>query len=274
MSGEMRLIEDGLRTAFIDSGFGSSTDYRAQFISNDYKNGKKVISSIEKELMKCDEFIISVAFITMSGIVPLLQIFKELEKRNVHGKILTTDYLTFCEPGELDKIACLSNVELKMYCTDGNKEGFHTKGYIFKSGQYYRVITGSSNMTLNALTINKEWNTKIVSTKDGEYVKDILSEFSSLWHSDLAKLYDDFIEEYRLKYKVSCEQKKIAKNKAITSLESYNLKPNSMQVQMIANLKKIVDEGSDRGLLISATGERDIFMTSERNLEIIRGSVA
>ena len=35
----------------------------------------------------------AVAFITMSGITPLLQTLKELEKRNVSGKILTTDFI-------------------------------------------------------------------------------------------------------------------------------------------------------------------------------------
>ena len=40
-----------------------------------------MLSSIEDEIMACDGFQISVAFITMSGITPLLQSLKELEKR-------------------------------------------------------------------------------------------------------------------------------------------------------------------------------------------------
>lgn len=47
-----------------------------------------------------------------------------------------------------------------------------------------------------------------------------------------------------------------------------------MQVAFIVNLKKIIAAGENRALLISATGERDIFMTSERNLEFMRVSVA
>lgn len=38
------------------------------------------------------------------------------------------------------------------------------------------------------------------------------------------------------------------------SLEKYRLKPNSMQVGFITNLKKILEAGEDRALLISATG--------------------
>ena len=47
-------------------------------------------------------------------------------------------------------------------------EGFHTKGYIFKKEEIYRIIIGSSNMTSAALTSNREWNTKVVSTEKGE----------------------------------------------------------------------------------------------------------
>lgn len=56
-------------------------------------------------MQNCDAFFISVAFITMSGITPLLQVFKELEQSGVPGRILTTDYLTFSEPRALKKLA-------------------------------------------------------------------------------------------------------------------------------------------------------------------------
>ena len=154
-----------------------------EVISNDYKEGRKVISSIEDELLKCDKFDISVAFITDGGIAPLLQTLKTLEERGIKGRILTTDYLEFSDPKALRKLAELNNIELKMYMTEESGEGFHTKGYIFKDKDIYRIITGSSNMTQKALSINREWNTKIVSTEYGEYVKEILSEFESLWNS-------------------------------------------------------------------------------------------
>lgn len=47
--------------------------YKPQFVSNNYKEGRKVISSIEDELLSCEEFAISDAFITMGGITPLLE---------------------------------------------------------------------------------------------------------------------------------------------------------------------------------------------------------
>ena len=87
---EVRL---GFETAYIDGSVVSSSVYRPQFVSNNHREGKKVLSYIEDELLSCDRFQISVAFITMSGITPLLQTLKELEKKNIKGEILTTNYL-------------------------------------------------------------------------------------------------------------------------------------------------------------------------------------
>ena len=67
----MELIDElqsGLKTAFIDQNINSNLAWRPEFVSNDSKQGKRVISSIEQELMNCEKFFISVAFITLGGI--------------------------------------------------------------------------------------------------------------------------------------------------------------------------------------------------------------
>lgn len=256
-SNNIRCLENGLGTAFIDHTISSNLAYKPQFISNSYKEGRKVLSSVEDELLSCDEFCISVAFITMSGITPLLQTLKELEKRNVPGKILTTDYLTFSEPEALKRLAGLRNIELKMYITEDGREGFHTKGYVFRKDEMYRIIVGSSNMTQSALTVNREWNTKIVSTDRGEYTKDILDEFNELWDSHKALVFEQFIDRYDDRYtknRIINKQKAMAKAAEIPSMESYKLEPNSMQVKFITSLRKIFDAGENKALLISATG--------------------
>ena len=257
MGEKYELLRQGLDAAFIDCNTSSNLAYRPQFVSNDYKEGKKVLSAIEDELLACDEFAISVAFITMGGITPLLQTFKELESKGIRGRILTTDYLNFSEPRAINILAGLKNVSVKMYRTKQAPEGFHTKGYIFKNGEIYRIIVGSSNVTQSALTTNKEWNTKIVSTEQGEYAQDILNEFEKLWDSPCTLEYEKFIKNYTEEYiknKIIQKQKQTAKEKEIVSLEEYQLKPNSMQVQFIANLQELIRKNEKKALLISATG--------------------
>lgn len=247
-------LQEGLTTAYIDGTAAANLAYKPAFVSNNPEEGKKVISVIEDELMKCDQFQISVAFITMGGITPLLQTLKELEKRQIPGQILTTNYLNFSEPRALKKLQELTNITLKMYDVDRADQGFHTKGYIFKKEEIYRIIIGSSNITSAALTKNKEWNTKIVSTEQGEMAQEIVREFYQLWDSKYALPFDDFYENYKQKYEIIKKQRKIAKQDEISSTAKYKLEPNSMQVGFITNLRKIVEAGENRALLISATG--------------------
>ena len=247
-------LQNGLSAAYINGSAAANLAYKPTFVSNNPEEGKKVISSVEDELLRCDQFQISVAFITMGGVTPLLQTLKELEKKGVKGQILTTNYLNFSEPRALEKLNGLKNITLKMYDVDAAGNGFHTKGYIFKKEEIYRIIIGSSNMTSAALTVNKEWNTKLISTENGEVAEEIVEEFHNLWNSEYALSYDDFYEFYRERYNIVKHQREIAKSEEIPSLEKYRLKPNLMQERFIANLRKILEQGEERALLISATG--------------------
>ena len=92
-------ILNGAKTAFIDQHSNSSLDFRPRLIYNDSRN--KVVNSIIDELRGCDEFIMSSAFITESGLMYLLEDFRRLEQNNIKGRILTTDYLYFTEPKAL-----------------------------------------------------------------------------------------------------------------------------------------------------------------------------
>lgn len=252
-----RELMEGFRTAAINMEYQSNPEYRPEFLSNNPRIGKKIFVSIEQELMCCDQFKISVTFITKSGITPLLQVFRELEKKGIPGEILTTDYLLFSEPEALEKIASLKNIQLRMFRTSNETGGFHTKGYIFRREEIYRIIIGSSNLTLGALTRNSEWNTKIVSTEYGEITQDILHEFDEFWNSPNSQDYSDFIQEYKLKYlkeKMVQKQHKSVKQDQIIEIERYKLTPNKMQVAFVENIMNLRLNDAQKALLVSSTG--------------------
>ena len=228
-------LKSGLNAAYINGSVAANLAYKPAFVSNNPDDGKKVISSVEDELLRCDQFQISVAFITIGGVTPLLQTLKELEKKGVKGQILTTNYLNFSEPRELEKLNGQKNITLKMYDAEAAGNGFHTKGYIFKKEEIYRIIIGSSNMTSAALTVNKEWNTKLISTENGEVAEEIVEEFQKLWNNEYALPYDDFYEVYKERYNIIKHQREIAKSE-------------------------------ERALLISATGAWVILMTGQKAL--------
>ena len=250
-------LQTAFQTAYLDHTVNSNLAYRPEFVSNNYKLGKKVLVSIEEELQRCEEFCISVAFITESGITPLLQTLKDLEQKNIPGKILTTNYLLFSEPEALEKLAGLRNIQLKMFVANRENGGFHTKGYIFREEEIYRIIIGSANMTLSAITKNKEWNTKIVSTEQGELTQAVLQEFDELWNNEHTLAFKDFIDSYRQEYlneKMIRKQRRQAISESVVKLEDYQLKPNKMQIAFVQSVMEMRNKQIDRALLLSSTG--------------------
>ena len=250
---QSELLE-ALASGFVNNEDSSFSSLEPQFVYNSEQKHRKVYRQIIQELNECVSFSFSVAFITRSGYQVLLESLKEALERGVKGRILTTDYLSFTDPDVLlDIERRFPNIELRVYPTFDQEGGFHTKGYIFeekkKNETLYKLIIGSSNLTDSALSKNQEWNTEFVSTKDGKMVKEILSEFSSLWEK--AAPLHPFIEQYKRIYE---EQKEIALARPLLRKEEYLLKPNAMQTRFVESLQTSFLRGDKRGLLISATG--------------------
>ena len=253
-------LVDGYRKAFIDSHTVADPVYSPQLLTN--RGGQKVLTAIEKELKGCDDLFISVAFITMSGIAPLLGTLKNVEKRGAKGRILTTDYLMFSEPKALDKLSSMSNLEVRVFKTGENDIGFHTKGYMFHNNGDLRIIVGSSNLTQAAMSRNHEWNTRFVSSAEGQFAYDIEEEFNDLWNSSVC--YTDYRNEYENLYRNTRNEREEI-NKLTKSLDlSYAqvLQPNTMQQEFILNIEEIIHKGGKRALLTSATGTGKTFASA------------
>ena len=248
----MNIEEDilnGARTAFIDESYKSSPDFKPKLLFNSKES--KVRNEIIDQLRGCDEFIISTAFINLSGITPLLEELKILEKKNVKGKILTTDYLSFTEPKALKKLNKFKNIEIKMFTTEN--EGFHTKGYIFKRNNAYSAIVGSSNLTASALAKNKEWNVEFSTNSDGEIIINLLNEFNQLWGE--AHDLDEILPTYEKLYNDNKNFKELRQTtEKLRKNNIVDLAPNSMQEEFLKNVRNLIKRGEKRAILVSATG--------------------
>lgn len=238
----------GAETAFVNEDSNSNPDFTPKLLYND--KSTKVVNTLRDELMGCDEFIISSAFITMGGLTQLLNEFKYLKNHNIKGRILTTDYLNFTQPKALRKLQEFPNLEVRMY--PHKREGFHTKGYVFKKDNVYKGIIGSSNLTMDALTVNKEWNVEFTSLTEGEMLKDILKEFNALWES--SESLDEFLPKYEKIYNDTQRFAGIRKISDDIRKSARQFRPNVMQVEFLKKLRKLIQNGQSKALLVSATG--------------------
>ncbi|MGL4253518.1 MAG: DEAD/DEAH box helicase [Fusobacteriaceae bacterium] len=234
----------------------------------------KVLTTIERELKSCDEFFFSVAFVTRSGVAVLIDIFQELLKRGIKGKILVSQYLNFTEPEALKALLKFSNIELKIV----TKGGYHAKGYMFKRGEKYNLIVGSSNFTSTAFSTNKEWNLKVSTTKESYLTKRMLSEFEEEFEKSTL-VTPEFIMKYERVYKkakyqaMAKEQDNIMENEVFYRIESEDevpyeviseniLEPNLMQKEALKSLENLREKGEKKALIISATGTGKTYLSA------------
>lgn len=245
-----------LQTGFVDKSIISDENFHPELLVNQKNPPKKVLLTLLKEFESCEEFYISVAFVTTSGVATIINKLIELEKRNIKGQILVSQYLNFSQPEALKRLLQFKNIDLRI-ATTGNA---HSKGYIFKKNNHYNMIVGSSNLTAQALTTNKEWNIKVSALAKSSIVEKLLNEF----HSDFEKatiVSEEFILSYEEIY-----QKQFLLNKN-NNLENQNviqeiILPNTMQKEALENLTKLREEKKNKALIISATGTGKTFLSA------------
>lgn len=245
-----------LQTGYLDRTILSNLDYQPELLVNQKNPPKKVLSTILHELENCNQFYFSVAFITTSGVAAIINKIKELEDREIKGKILVSQYLNFTQPEALKRLLRFKNIDLRIETT-GNS---HSKGYIFKNKEHYNLIVGSSNLTAQALSTNKEWNIKVSALDESGIVEKVLQEF----HADFemgTPVTTEYILGYEKIYQSQLLLTRKNRQENITHSELVII-PNSMQREALENLKNLRDKGKNKALIISATGTGKTYLSA------------
>lgn len=250
MNNTQNQLLSSLRTSYLDKESLSDYNFQTELLINDYKRGTKVLNHMQRELIHCNEFMISVAFITEGGLTVLANQLLETQANNTKGRIVTSSYLQFNDPKTYRKLLTYPNIDVRVY----EDQPLHSKGYVFRHDDVYNLILGSSNLTQAALTVNQEWNIKLSSLKNGKIINDTVNEFELMW-SKATILNEKWIQEYEKTYiKKTYTETPIIKNKHII--------PNKMQTEALRNLDTIRTKGENKALLISSTGTGKTYLAA------------
>ena len=215
-----------------------------------------VFQELKNSLETCQGFYFNVAFINYGGLQLFVRLLEELQQKGIKGKIITSTYLNFTDPKALRKLTSFKNVDVKVY-HDVKQKGFHSKAYLFEYEEFYKVIIGSSNITASALKSNIEWNVKVISKKDDDFMMSVMDEFTQMWNQ--VELVDDaFINAYE----------QFIKTINAPKLQYYYendrniIKPNSLQQRAVENLEKLRQYHEHKALVIAATGTGKTYLSA------------
>lgn len=260
----IQSLEQSLHNGFIDRYQINKGNYPPKLLINNVLDNQNVLNTFTEELEKCESFIFSVAFITESGLATLKSYLWDLGEKGIKGRILTSTFLNFNQPKVFRELLKLDNVEVRLT----NLKGFHSKGYIFKHNTHFSLIVGSSNLTASALKVNYEWNIKLTSHENGEFIYHFNNQFEHVW-SKSEPLSEQWIKNYENDY-VSVINGKIIdrlseKPSGYTGnviKEAYNIVPNKMQEAALMQIQELRDNQKQKGLIISATGTGKTYLSA------------
>ena len=261
MSDDMSLFQDtlikSLKFGFVDNAKYQEGGYSPQILINDPESKRYVLADIQEELAKCQTFYISVAFITQSGIALIKSQLSDLMDRGIKGKILISPYLDFNDPIAMRELLKLKNVEVRL--TPESMQ-MHAKFYLFEHKGKQVLISGSSNLTHNALKINYEWNIKLTSTYNGELIRATKFEFDKIWDKS-DRLTEERISSYARKRQKTIRLDQF-KDEDTAEYQSGQIRPNKMQQEALRGLAAIRRSGENKALVISATGTGKTFLSA------------
>lgn len=216
-----------------------------------------LLPRLKEAFNKATRIDIIVAFLMASGVELLEEELRDAVNRKIPVRILTGNYLNITQPHALYKLRDImgDSVDLRFY--NKPEKSFHPKAYIFEYGDEGELFVGSSNMSKSALTNGIEWNYKIDKNKNKEDYMFFKRAFEDLFFNHSIIVDDKELKRYSKTWKrpklyknvESSMEEVVEENKTIPLF-----KPRGAQIEALYELKKLRDEGADKGLVVAATG--------------------
>lgn len=241
-------------------------------------DGRTMEYAIKDELQRSQDFDMSVAFVSQGALQVLKQYFLDFADNNDHqaGRIITSTFNYFNSPKafrELLKLQRETGIQVQVWQPERSSRNdddataaypYHPKGYVFHHAQgdepLYSTYVGSSNLTINALNSNREWNLKVATT-DTSGLAEQLSEEIESQISESKPLTDAWLKLYEEDFKKYALQRPNRKPIEKTS-QSQTIQPNAMQVEALMNLAQLRKQGESRAIIVSATGTGKTYLSA------------
>ncbi|CYV03938.1 DEAD/DEAH box helicase [Streptococcus suis] len=252
---ETQLLES-VQYGFIDREIFQEGVYSPKILINDTETHRYVLNDIQEELSKAKSFAFSVAFITQSGLALIKSQLSDLADEGVQGRILISPYLDFNDPIAMKELLKLKNVQVRI--TPVNLQ-MHAKFYLFEQKDKQVIISGSSNLTHTALKVNYEWNVKLTSTHNGDFIQNAKEEFERIWEKSIV-LDLEAINAYSVRRQTVIKTATI-QDESIASYQE-TIRPNKMQEQALEGLATVRKNGAQKALVISATGTGKTYLSA------------
>ncbi len=212
-------------------------------------------SELRAELDTADDVDLLCAFVKWHGLRVLEAEFRELRRRGVPLRVVTTTYVGATERTALDRLVTEFGAQVKIQF-DVLRTRLHAKAWLFRRSTGFDTgYVGSSNLSRSALLDGVEWNVRLSQVATPVLLAKFAATFDSYWNDVSFELYDPERDGDRLDDALA--EASGARRTATTTiaLSGLDVRPYPHQVVMLESLAVERDvHDRHRNLVVAATG--------------------
>ena len=266
-------LVEAVLSGFVEKNDDVDAQYEPTLIAN--HDGRTMEYAIKDELRRSQNFDMSIAFVSQGALQTLKQDFFDFADNNDQrsGRIITSTFNYFNSPkafAELLKLQRETGIQVRIWQPGQTDDAetttdfpYHPKGYVFhhtdNDESLYSTYIGSSNLTVNALNSNREWNLKVSTTDNSGLAEQLAAEIDSQI-SESRPLTDAWLKLYEEDFNKYAPENQPKRRQ--TQVSSKTITPNAMQVEALMNLAQLRKQGESQAIIISATGTGKTYLSA------------
>ncbi len=227
------------------------TSLSRSFLFTNSQKDVSIAHELAKEIQSSDRIDLLVSFIRYSGLMMIYNDLKAFTNRGGKLRVITTTYMGATQPKAIQKLAELSNTEIKIsYNVKSTR--LHAKAYMFqRESGYSTAYVGSSNLSHAAIADGMEWNVKVTEQDMPTMMSKMRATFETYWNHEEFETYRPADYE-KLQTAVNLENHKSVKEGAHYAFE---VRPYPFQETILEALHtERESKNRYRNLVVAATG--------------------
>jgi superfamily II DNA or RNA helicase/HKD family nuclease len=218
-------------------------------------NEPTLAAELRAEMASADHVDLLCAFVKWQGLRLLEEQLKELQRRGVALRVITTTYLGATDARALDALVNDFGAEVRInYETDRTR--LHAKAWLLRRNTgFHTAYVGSSNLSHAALVDGLEWNVRLSATSTPHLLDKFRATFDSYWENKEFELHRPNEDGIRLREALETAAGSRSTDRLTITLSGLEVTPKAYQAEMLEQLdaeRTIHDR--HRNLIVAATG--------------------
>lgn len=212
-------------------------------------------AELRAELATADEVDLLCAFVKWHGLRLLETEFRELRRRGVPLRVVTTTYVGATERIALDRLVTEFGAQVKIQF-DALRTRLHAKAWLFRRRtEFDTAYVGSSNLSRSALLDGVEWNVRLSRVATPLLLDKFTATFDTYWNDASFELYDPERDRDRLDDALAGASGARRIGATTITLSGLEVRPYPHQQVMLESLTVEREvHARHRNLVVAATG--------------------